>query len=59
MPPRTLEEIRAANEHHYGPPVEARAYAEGHGAMFCEDCYGVFEQSPEEDDPGHVCPGRS
>lgn len=53
----SLDETRAQNQRFYGPPHEAREYAEDQSAVFCENCFTVFY--PQEGVPGlgHECAG--
>ena len=55
MATQNLSQIRAENARYYGAPAEAREYAADHGAVFCEDCHGVFEAAPENEGGGHEC----
>ena len=54
----TLAVERARNRAEYGPPAEAREYAEDLSAVYCETCGAVYFAQPGLPNDGHDCPAR-
>ncbi|WP_198684085.1 hypothetical protein [Brachybacterium sp. YJGR34] len=56
MSDENLVRARARHRELYGPPIEARAYAEDLGAVHCEECGAVYFAQPGLPRDGHDCP---